>query len=224
MHCVVAFTAAMTAVHQTEERCEKHCKLQQRWSNPNCNGKLPPSATGLPLIGDTFEFLASHSPYRPLFRVRLFGQKMVVSTDPEIKYSIFRQENQDLVLWHFGTIQEMVGEKLLASHGSIHRYMKNLVLRMVGSDSLRVKLLHEMDVATQRHLRSWANDGRVLVIDASQKMLLQLVAGKLLGCDESKQAKNWERITKLLKMVLSRCLWTFQEQLSMQVCRHKKEQ
>ncbi|KAK3194882.1 hypothetical protein Dsin_026192 [Dipteronia sinensis] len=174
-----------------------------RWSNPNCNGKLPPGAMGLPLIGDTFEFLASHSLYEispfiskriarygPLFRVGLFGQKMVVSTDPETNYSIFRQENQDLVLWHFGTIEEMVGEKLLASHGSIHRYMKNLVLRMVGSESLRVKLLHEMDVATQRHLRSWATDGRVHVIDASQKMLLELVAGKLLSYDESKQAKK----------------------------------
>ncbi|KAI9180168.1 hypothetical protein LWI28_001917 [Acer negundo] len=174
-----------------------------RWSNPNCNGKLPPVAMGLPLIGDTFEFLASHSLYEispfiskrvarygPLFRVGLFGQKMVVSTDPETNYSIFRQENQDLMLWHFGTLEEMVGEKLLASHGSIHRYLRNLVLRMVGSESLRVKLLHEMDVATQRHLRSWATDGRVHVIDASQKMSLELIAGKLLSYNESKQAKK----------------------------------
>ncbi|KAK1560912.1 hypothetical protein Q3G72_032343 [Acer saccharum] len=174
-----------------------------RWSNPNCNGKLPPGAMGLPLIGDTFEFFASHSLYElspfiskrvalygPLFRVGLFGQKMVVSTDPETNYSIFRKENQDLMLWYFGTLEEMLGEKLLASHGSIHRYMRNLVLRMVGSESLKVKLLHEMDVATQRHLRSWATDGRVHVIDASQKMLIELVAGKLLSYNESKQAKK----------------------------------
>ncbi|KAL5863580.1 hypothetical protein ACOSQ3_001094 [Xanthoceras sorbifolium] len=34
-----------------------------RWSNPKCNGKLPPGAMGLPPFGDTFEFLASHSLY-----------------------------------------------------------------------------------------------------------------------------------------------------------------
>ncbi|TXG62800.1 hypothetical protein EZV62_009794 [Acer yangbiense] len=175
----------------------------RRWSNPNCNGKLPPGAMGLPLIGDTFEFFASHSLYEispfiskrvarygPLFRVGLFGEKMVVSTDPETNYSIFRNENQDLMLWHFGTLEDIIGENLLASHGSIHRYTRNLVLRMVGSESLKVKLLHEMDVATQRHLRSWATDGRVHVIDASQKMLLELVAGKFLSYNESKQAKK----------------------------------
>ena len=107
--------------------------------------------------------------YGPLFRVGLFGQKMVVSTDPETNFSIFRNENQDLRLWHFGTLEEMVGEKTLASHGSIHRYLRNLVLRMVSSETLKVKLLHEMDVATQRHLRSCATDGRVHVIDAYQK-------------------------------------------------------
>ncbi|KAK1558908.1 hypothetical protein Q3G72_008102 [Acer saccharum] len=163
-------------------------------------GKLPPGAMGLPLIGDTFEFFASHSLYKispfiskrvarygPLFRVGLFGQKMVVSTDPETNYSIFRKENQDLMSWHFGTVEEMVGEKLLTSHGSIHRYLRNLVLRMVGFEILKVKLLHEMDVATQRHLRSWATDGRVHVIDASQSY------------DESKQAKKLRENYKTFK-------------------------
>ncbi|KAL5863579.1 hypothetical protein ACOSQ3_001093 [Xanthoceras sorbifolium] len=85
----------------------------------------------------------------------------------------------------------MEEEKLLASHGSIHKYMKSLVLRMVGPESLREKLLHEMDVATQRHLRLWTTGGGVQVLDASHThMLFEFVVGKLLSYDEAKQSKK----------------------------------
>ncbi|TXG62799.1 hypothetical protein EZV62_009793 [Acer yangbiense] len=184
-----------------------------RWSNPKCNGKLPPGSMGLPLIGDTFEFFASHSLYElspfmskkiarygPLFRAGLLGQRMVVSTDPETNFSMFKQENPDLLLWYGGSFEEMIGdEKLLASHGSIHKYMKNLILSFVGPESLRTKLLHQMDVATQRHLHSWATDGRVDVKDASPKMLFEFVAGKLLSYDEAKQSKKLGENLKAFK-------------------------
>ncbi|KAK1560148.1 hypothetical protein Q3G72_022867 [Acer saccharum] len=184
-----------------------------RWSNPKCNGKLPPGSMGLPLIGDTFEFFASHSLYElspfmskkiaqygPLFRAGLLGQRMVVSTDPETNFSMFKQENPDLLLWYGGSFEEMIGdEKLLASHGSIHKYMKNLILSFVGPESLRTKLLHQMDVATQRHLHSWATDGCVDVKDASPKMLFEFVAGKLLSYDEAKQSKKLGENLKTFK-------------------------
>ncbi|KAL5792483.1 hypothetical protein ACOSP7_001077 [Xanthoceras sorbifolium] len=184
-----------------------------RWSNPKCNGKLPPGSMGLPIIGDTFEFFGSHSLYElspfltkkiarygPLFRAGLLGQKMVVSTDPETNFSMFRQENPDLLLWYGGSFEEMIGdEKLLASHGSIHKYMKNLILNFVGPESLRTKLLHEMDIATQRHLHSWATDGRVDVKDASPKMLFEFVSGKLLSYDEARQSKRLGENLKTFK-------------------------
>ncbi|KAK4848116.1 hypothetical protein QYF36_009489 [Acer negundo] len=125
---------------------------------------------------------------------------MVVSIDPETNFSMFKQENPDLLLWYGGSFEEMIGdEKFLASHGSIRKYMKNLILSFVGPENLRTKLLHQMDVVTQRHLHSWATDGRVDVKDASPKMLFEFVAGKLLSYDEVKQAKKLGENLKTFK-------------------------
>ncbi|KAI9182146.1 hypothetical protein LWI28_022552 [Acer negundo] len=145
-------------------------------------------------------YLVTKYRYGPLFRAGLLEQRMVVSIDPETNFSMFKQENPDLLLWYGGSFEEMIGdEKFLASHGSIRKYMKNLILSFVGPENLRTKLLHQMDVVTQRHLHSWATDGRVDVKDASPKMLFEFVAGKLLSYDEVKQAKKLGENLKTFK-------------------------
>ncbi|KAL5792481.1 hypothetical protein ACOSP7_001075 [Xanthoceras sorbifolium] len=174
------------------------------WANPKVNGKLPPGSFGLPIIGQTLDFFRTHSIYEmppfikkgyerygPLFRTGLLGEKMVISTDPDVNYSLFQQENQSLVLWYGGTFSEVIGEdSLLAKHGNPHKYIKNLALHFVGPENLKAKLLHEMDVATQRHLHSWATNGSVEVKDACRNMMFEFVAKKLMSYDETNDSRK----------------------------------
>ncbi|KAI9180156.1 hypothetical protein LWI28_001834 [Acer negundo] len=178
--------------------------LYRTWANPKCNGKLPPGSFGLPIIGHTLDFFAVHSLYEmppfirkgferygSLFRIGLLGQKMVISTDPDVNYSLFQQENQSLLLWYGGTFSEVIGEEsMLAKHGNPHKYIKNLTLHFVGPENLKAKLVHEMDVATQKHLCSWATNGTAEVKDASRNMMFEFVAMKLMSYDETKDSKK----------------------------------
>ncbi|KAJ0080053.1 hypothetical protein Patl1_23264 [Pistacia atlantica] len=174
------------------------------WSNPECDGKLPPGSMGLPIIGETLQFL---SPYKvhdvapflkrrmarhgPLFRTSLFGQKMIVSTDPEINYTILQRESANFSIWLTDSFSEFLGEEnMLTQHGTFHRYMKNLILHLVGPESLRGKLLQQMDEATSRHIRSWANQGNVNVKEGVAEMIFESFAKRLISYEEKKDGKK----------------------------------
>ncbi|KAL5796262.1 hypothetical protein ACOSQ2_001082 [Xanthoceras sorbifolium] len=202
--CVGAeFTKVQMAVY-LHHLVTKYSHWYRTWANPKVNGKLPPGSFGLPIIGQTLDFFATHSIYEmppfirkgykrygSLFRTGLLGEKMVVSTDPDVNYSLFQQENQSLVLWYGGTFSEVIGEdSMLAKHGNPHKYIKNLVLHFVGPENLKAKLLHEMDVATQRHLHSWATKGSIEVKDACRNMMFEFVAKKLMSYDETKDSRK----------------------------------
>ncbi|CDY16450.1 BnaA08g03170D [Brassica napus] len=83
-----------------------------QWSNPNSkgSGKLPPGSMGFPIIGETIEFFKSSGlleippffqkrmlRYGPLFRTNILGSRTVISTDTDVIFEIFRQENQSFV-------------------------------------------------------------------------------------------------------------------------------
>ncbi|CDP21658.1 unnamed protein product, partial [Coffea canephora] len=82
-----------------------------RWRNPKCNGVLPPGSMGLPIIGETIEYLTPYatddpppflqkriSRYGPIFRTNILGQSVVISTDAEVNYRVFQQENNGFEL------------------------------------------------------------------------------------------------------------------------------
>ena len=90
------------------------------------------------------------------------GCRVVVSADPEVNYNIFQQEGKSFLIWYTESFIEIIGqESLLAYHGMVHKYLKNLIRHLVSPENLKAKLLCEMDEATHRHMRSWASNGIV---------------------------------------------------------------
>lgn len=80
---------------------------------------------------------------------------MVVSGDPELNQCIFKEEGKSVYCSYTESAIKILGEQsLLAYHGVFHKYLKNLTLTMIGPESLKEALLHEMDVATQKHLHA----------------------------------------------------------------------
>ena len=67
-----------------------------------------------------------------------------------------------MLLWHTESFANILGQQSLASnHGMIHKYLKNLILHLVGPENLKANIMHELDELTQGHLRSWATHATV---------------------------------------------------------------
>ena len=103
-----------------------------------------------------------------MFRTNIAGQKVIVSTDPVTNYSIMNTENKSLLFWCTDGLSHIFGnQNFLSQHGSIHKYLRSLVLHLTGREILRQKFLHEIDQTTRAHLHSWASSpGTVNVRDA----------------------------------------------------------
>ncbi|KAL0339394.1 UNVERIFIED_CONTAM: cytochrome [Sesamum angustifolium] len=140
------------------------------WRNPKCNGVLPPGSMGLPLIGESLQYFSAQplegippfiakrmARYGPIFRTSIVGQRVVMSTDEEVNHYIFQQEGKIFQAWYTESALRIAGEQgLLAHAGNSHKYLRDLVLNVVGPQHLKKELLHEMDIITRKHLSLWA--------------------------------------------------------------------
>lgn len=109
--------------------------------------------------------------YGTLFRTNIVGKSVVISTDPDINYYIFQQEDKYFQCSYTESFSKILGEQsLLAYHGVIHKYLKNLILNLVGPEKLRQKLLPEMDTTTSRCLHSWSIRGDVDVKEGTEEV------------------------------------------------------
>ncbi|ESR56222.1 hypothetical protein CICLE_v10019989mg [Citrus x clementina] len=185
------------------------------WANPKCNGKLPPGSMGLPIIGETIQFFTPYSLYETqpfikkrmarygsVFRTNIAGQKVIVSTDPVTNYSIMNTENESLLFWCTDGLSHIFGnQNFLSQHGSVHKYLRSLVLHLTGREILRQKFLHEIDQTTRSHLHSWASSpGTVNVRDACAEMIFESSAKKLISYDESKYSKKLRQNYRAFKL------------------------
>ncbi|XP_021904507.1 cytochrome P450 87A3-like, partial [Carica papaya] len=174
------------------------------WVNPKCNGKLPPGNMGFPIIGETIQFFSPYGFYDippfiksritrfgAIFKTSIVGNKVVVSTDAEVNYKIFQQENKSFLIWYMESFIEIFGQQsLLAYHGMIHKYLKNLILHLVGPENLKANVIHEMDHATRCHLNLWASHHTIDVKEAASDMIFEYFSKKLIGYDEKKTSRK----------------------------------
>ncbi|XVE64179.1 hypothetical protein DITRI_Ditri07aG0081000 [Diplodiscus trichospermus] len=174
------------------------------WRNPRCNGKLPPGSMGFPIVGETFQFFAPYttsdvSPfirkrmqrYGSLFRTSLVGRKIVVSTDPDVNRFIFQQEGKLVQSWYMDSFDDIVGkENVLSAHGILHKYLRNLILNLFGSESLKQRLVFEIEELTGKHLLLWSCEPGVELKQAMSTMIYNFTVSKLFSCNASRSGEK----------------------------------
>ncbi|PKA46547.1 Cytochrome P450 87A3 [Apostasia shenzhenica] len=175
-----------------------------RWKNPKCRGKLPPGSMGLPLLGETLEFFSPYtsfdiSPfvkertkrYGPVFKTSLVGRRVVVSTDPELNRFVFQQEGRLFKSWYPETFTEIFGRDNVGElHGFMYKYLKSLVLRLFGPESLREMMLQDMEKLARDRLILWSGQPRIDLKDGISSMIFDLTAKKLIGYDPSPESED----------------------------------
>nr|GMD30797.1 cytochrome P450 87A3-like [Ipomoea batatas] len=171
-----------------------------RWRNPKCKGLLPPGSMGFPIVGESIQFFTSHSlkgippfiqqrtaRYGSLFKTCIVGQRVIVSTDPEVNHFIFQQEGGLVQCWYSESSAEITGRQgFLGHHGDSHKYIRNLAHSLVGPENLKQTLLAEMDKTTRQHLDQWTGLSKLDIKQATEIMLFKLAASKVLSYDEKK--------------------------------------
>lgn len=84
-----------------------------------------------------------------------------MSTDADLNYFIFQKEGVLFESWYPYTFTQIFGTKSLANlHGSVFKYLKNMVLSLVGPESL-MTMLPEVEATSNRYLTMWSTQDTV---------------------------------------------------------------
>ncbi|XP_024007121.1 cytochrome P450 708A2 isoform X2 [Eutrema salsugineum] len=186
-----------------------------RWANPECSsGKLPPGSMGFPMIGETIEFFKPHSFYEippfikkgmsrygSLFRTSILGSKTIVSTDPEVNFEIFKQENRCFVMSYPEIILRIFGkDNLFFKQGmEFHKYIRHIALQLLGPECLKRRFIHEINLTTHEHLKTDSSRGVLDVKDTAARLILghmiQMVISDIKSDIKSKIILNLRKIS-----------------------------
>ena len=99
----------------------------------------------------------------------------MVCTDPDINHYILLQEGSSVLLWYTEALDKLFGKQgILAQHGAIHKYLKNVILRLIGQENLKANVLRELDVLIRGHLQSWARHATVELKQATADVILDV--------------------------------------------------
>lgn len=81
---------------------------------------------------------------------------MIVSLDPELNNYAFQQEEKAFQIWYPASFMRILGDdNIIKATASVHKNMRNMILRVFGPENLRNCLLHDVQRAVDRSLGSW---------------------------------------------------------------------
>ncbi|MEG4113036.1 MULTISPECIES: cytochrome P450 [unclassified Microcoleus] len=123
---------------------------------------LPPGSFGLPLIGDTINFLQDsqfakkrHQQYGPLFKTSLFGQPTVFMRGQEAKLFVLSNDNRYFVVTWPPSTRALLGSLSLALQtGANHQNRRKLLYQAFQPRAL-AGYIGGMEDITQRYLEKW---------------------------------------------------------------------
>lgn len=195
-----------------------------KWKYPKINGvpvHLPPGSMGLPVIGETIQLLIPSynsidihpfirkriQRYGPIFRTNLVGRPIIVTADPEVNKYIFSQEGNLVEMWYLDSFAKLFafeGESKVTAIGRVHRYLRGITLNHFGGESLREKMLPQIDASVNDNLRQWSTQGAVEVKSAISRMIFNFTAKVAFGYDlENSKGEKIENLPNFIKSLMS---------------------
>jgi cytochrome P450 len=147
---------------------------------------LPPGSLGLPVIGDTLNFLQDsefakkrHQQYGPIFKTSIFGQPTVFMRGQEANLFVLSNDNEYFVVTWPPSTKALLGPLSLALQtGADHQNRRKLLYQAFGPRAL-AGYIGAMENITQRYLEKWEKMETVTWYPELRNYTFD-VAGKLL--------------------------------------------
>jgi cytochrome P450 len=154
--------------------------------------ELPPGSLGLPLIGDTLNFLQDahfakkrHQQYGPIFKTSILGQPTVFVSGPEANLFVLSNENQYFrVSWPPSTAALLGPLSLALQTGAEHQKRRKLLYQAFQPRALS-GYIDAMENITRGYLEKWTQmkefawypELRNYTLDVATKLLVGLDYG-----------------------------------------------
>jgi retinoid hydroxylase len=163
---------------------------------------LPPGSFGLPVVGETLQFLLDpqfankrQAKYGNVFKTHLLGRPTVVMVGPEASQCVLATHAE-----HFswrqgwpGTFRELLGESLFLQEGEQHRRNRKLLMPAFHGKALE-GYLETMTQITTQYLDRWEGLGQFTWFEQFKKLTFDIASTLLLGTApgaETEQLSAW---------------------------------
>jgi len=167
---------------------------------------LPPGSLGLPLIGDTLNFLQDsqfakkrYQQYGPIFKTSIFGQPTVFMRGQEANLFILSNDNQYFVATSPASTRALLGPLSLSLQtGANHINRRKLLYQAFGPRAL-VGYIGAMEDITQRYLEKWEKMETLTWYPELRNYTFDVAAKFLVGIEngsETALGHNFETLAK----------------------------
>ncbi|KAJ6906498.1 cytochrome P450 87A3-like [Populus alba x Populus x berolinensis] len=140
--------------------------------------------------------------FEQIFRTNILGRPAVVTADPEINNYIFQNEGKLVEMWYLDSFSKLLaqsGESRTNAFGIIHKYARSLTLTHFGSESLKERLLPEVENIVSKSLQMWSSNGSIDVKTAVSIMVCDFTAKQLFSYGaENSSGKISEKFKKVI--------------------------
>ncbi|KAF2539962.1 hypothetical protein F2Q68_00030265 [Brassica cretica] len=120
--------------------------------------------------------------YGPLFRTNILGSRTVISTDADVIFEIFRQENQSFVQSYPDVFVKVLGkDNVFFKTGDVHKHIKHTTMHLIGSEGLKRKMIGFMNRTTREHLKRKASEGAFNLRHAVSTLIVSYITPQMIS-------------------------------------------
>jgi len=172
-----------------------------RWPNNSdheSTAGIPPGNRGLPLIGETFQFMAAVNSsngfydfvkvrrlrYGNCFKTNIFGETHVFVSSTESAKVVLNNDLGRFTKRYIKSIAEVLGDQsLLCASPQQHKLIRNRLTNLFSTTSIAV-FVKQFDELVVSALSRWEHKGAVIILDEALKVQF-FIAFVLYQLDQS---------------------------------------
>ncbi len=153
------------------------------------NYQLPPGQMGLPLLGETLQFVFDpkfvekrYHQYGSIFKTKIIGRPTVYMVGPEAVEFVL-SSHIDHFSWREGwpdNFKLLLGESLFVQDGEEHRRNRRLMMPALHGAAL-TNYVGTMESITQTYLHKWQQQREFIWFDEFKQLTFDIASQLLLG-------------------------------------------